>query len=318
MYTKATLTDNSQNRPGFTLVELCVAMGVIAVLLALSIPAILHSREASRQLQCKDRLRQLSLGCLGFEAANRHLPHSYKPRPMVFALLPFLEQQSLYHDLTNFPTYRGANETSAKYSPPSVYVCPSDSENFRVGPGSQGKLWGMNYVANAGTGFTRAGYDGLFGVEMERLSLREITDGLSNTSLFSECLVTAGDWSVRHGLIYNLHAPIFEPERFSELMDAIASAHLSGAFSTPNSSRGRPWTDINDHYRVFHHALGPNSNSGFNFQSVQGGLYSTASNHPGSVNLVFVDGSATNISNEISPDVWWAMGSRSGREVVAN
>ncbi len=318
MHTAAKLINNSRNQRGFTLVELCVVVGIIAVLLAFSIPAILQSREASRQLQCKDRLRQISVGCLVFESTNRHLPHSYNPRPLALALLPFLEQQNLYNDLAHFPTYRDSNVTSAAYMPPVVYVCPSDSENFQVGPGSNGNLWGMNYVANAGTGFTRAGYDGLFGVEMERLSLREITDGLSNTSLFSECLVSAGDSSVRHGLIYNLPFPIYEPERFSELMNAIANAHLNGSPVSPHASRGRPWTDINDHHRVFHHALGPNSNSGFNFQSVQGGLYGTSSNHPGLINLVYVDGSVTAISNEISQEAWWAMGSRAGRENVAN
>ncbi|MDP1561481.1 MAG: DUF1559 domain-containing protein [Pirellulaceae bacterium] len=308
------LNGRNMKRPGFTLIELCVVIGIIALLLALAIPAILHSREASRQIQCKDRLRQVSLGCLGFEAANRHLPHSANsPKPMPVALLPYLEQQSLYN---NFHTWRETWETGAEFSPPAVYVCPSDSENSRPGPIDAGALWGMNYVANAGTGFTRAGYDGLFGVAMERISLRQIRDGLSNTSLLSECLVAAADDSVRFGAVYNLPYPIYEPERFPELMDAVASVHLSGASLHHLHSRGRPWTDANDFIRVFHHALGPNSNSAFNFQSVQGGLYSTASNHVGAVNLSFVDGSVTSISNEISPAAWWAMGSRDGGDSV--
>jgi type II secretory pathway pseudopilin PulG len=307
-YTKILL--RTQHRRAFTLIELCVIVGIIAVLLALAIPAILHSREASRQVHCKDRLRQISLACLGFEAANRHLPHSCNPKPLTVALLPFLEQPSLY---ANLVIRSDSRETSAEFPPPTVYLCPSDSLNSRPGPG---KLWGMNYVANAGTGLTRAGYDGLFGVEMSTVSLREIADGLSNTSLFSECLVSGADLSDPTRLVFNLPFQMGEAEQFSELMYAIATAHLWGAMYSTFDGRGRPWTDLNDHHRVFHHALGPNSNSGFNGQSVQGGLYSTASNHVASVNLVFVDGSVTNISNEISPEVWWAMGSRAGRENV--
>ncbi len=302
------------NRRAFTLVELCVVIGIIALLLALAIPAIMRSREASLKIQCKDRLRQITMACLGYESAHRHLPHSYIPKALPIALLPFLEQQSLY---TNLVSRNGDHyEASVEFSPPGVYLCPSDSMNSRPGPHNRRKLWAMNYVANSGTGLTRAGYDGLFGVAMNKISLREISDGLSNTSVFSECLVSGADLSEPHRLIFHLPFQIGEPERFAELIDAIATAHLWGASYSPYHGRGRPWTDHNDQYRVFHHALGPNSNSGFNGGSVQGGLYSTASNHPSSVNLAFVDGSVTSINNEITPEVWWAMGSRAGGEIA--
>ncbi len=38
--------------------------------------------------------------------------------------------------------------------------------------------------------------------------------------------------------------------------------------------------------------------------------------HPQGVNFLFVNGAVRNINNYISPQVWWALGTRAGGEVV--
>ncbi len=40
------------------------------------------------------------------------------------------------------------------------------------------------------------------------------------------------------------------------------------------------------------------------------------SRHASGVNFLFVDGSVRNINDSISPQVWWALGTRAGGEVV--
>lgn len=36
--------------------------------------------------------------------------------------------------------------------------------------------------------------------------------------------------------------------------------------------------------------------------------------HPQGVNILFVDGSVQNVSDDISPPVWWALGTKAGHE----
>lgn len=58
------------SRPGFTLIELLVVIAVIAILLAVTIPALRKARESARRVVCMSHLRQLQIAW--FTYAENH------------------------------------------------------------------------------------------------------------------------------------------------------------------------------------------------------------------------------------------------------
>ncbi len=99
---------------GFTLVELLVVITIIGILIALLLPAVQAAREAARRVQCSNNLKQLALGSLNHEMANKCLPTGgwglnwvgdpdrgfgrQQPGGWVYSVLPYIEQPEL-HDL---------------------------------------------------------------------------------------------------------------------------------------------------------------------------------------------------------------------------
>jgi prepilin-type N-terminal cleavage/methylation domain-containing protein len=62
------------SRRGFTLVELLVVITIIAILIALLLPALNAVREAARRNQCLSNIRQLGLACVTHENTVKTFP----------------------------------------------------------------------------------------------------------------------------------------------------------------------------------------------------------------------------------------------------
>jgi prepilin-type N-terminal cleavage/methylation domain-containing protein/prepilin-type processing-associated H-X9-DG protein len=61
----------SKSRKAFTLVELLVVIGIIAVLIAMLMPALQRARQAAIQTECLSNIRQCALGFQEYAAENR-------------------------------------------------------------------------------------------------------------------------------------------------------------------------------------------------------------------------------------------------------
>ena len=96
-------------RTAFTLVELLVVVAIIGILVAIFLPAINAARTSARSVNCKNKVRQLSLAAINYESAFGFFPPArFQPRPgdlkrrqcgesgvsWVVHILPYLEQAS--------------------------------------------------------------------------------------------------------------------------------------------------------------------------------------------------------------------------------
>ncbi len=195
---------------GFTLIELLVVIAIIAVLIALLLPAVQQAREAARRSQCKNNMKQLGLAMhnyhdvfgafpplevqdTAFLTGNPPTNWGAYAGNWVTLTLPYVEQGPLYAKF-NFGASSSANQ-SLMNIPYRHLICPSNPfgsgtlvngysiSHYYAVEGSYST--GLEACKYASTGATTS--TGIF-YHSSRTSLRDVTDGSSNTVMLVEAL----------------------------------------------------------------------------------------------------------------------------------
>jgi prepilin-type processing-associated H-X9-DG protein len=309
-------------------------IAIIAILIGLLLPAVQKVREAAARMSCENNLKQIGLALHGYHDTYKYFPNARDSYPLCFSphahILPFIEQQALFQmiDFTGAngatSTYKGVNEAPALI-PVKIFNCPSD---YGKVPGADGAIVGVtfggtNYVSCVGTGNSSSGVingdyvsgDGVFNLLPGGLvSIPKITDGTSNTALFSESVYGDGTAS--------LSSPTGTPNPLVLAKDISGSAMDPGTCagtSTYTGQRGDRW--INGGYlsTAYNHWVTPNSptfdclNSANNY-----GLKAARSRHDGGVNFGLCDGSVRFVSNSIGITTWQALATRAAGDIVGD
>jgi type II secretory pathway pseudopilin PulG len=111
----------------FTLVELLVVIGIIAVLIALLLPALRKARQAAINTQCASQLRQLATACELYLGDRRVYPEPLLI-PALNGCAPSAIQPRLLNELAlymKWPMLQGTESTSDL---PKITVCPFRAE----------------------------------------------------------------------------------------------------------------------------------------------------------------------------------------------
>jgi prepilin-type N-terminal cleavage/methylation domain-containing protein/prepilin-type processing-associated H-X9-DG protein len=341
-------------RRAFTLIELLVVIGIIALLMALLLPAVQKVREAANKMICGNNLKQIGLALHHYHNDLSRFPTGKGPNYVATLpsaapyarwsvhsqLLPYIEQDSLYKSIDfsyppetpgmggviNFmPAYQNPGRVNAQAcrSVVKTFLCPSDGA---ARPG--GWLGVNNYYGSQGVQFlcdlseklqstiAPAEYpDGIF-YYLSEVRFADVFDGTSHTAFFSEKIRGDGNPSPR--------ADMFVIPNQSTLDATCTTCQaINPNSATPlTSKQGNSWVMGEMCCTTYNHVSQPNTLTcaGIGFPGNMANMamcVPPSSWHPNGVNVLFGDGSVRYITNGIELKTWRALGSRNGYEAVS-
>jgi prepilin-type N-terminal cleavage/methylation domain-containing protein/prepilin-type processing-associated H-X9-DG protein len=294
-------------RAAMTLTELLVSLAIIAVLIALLLPAVQKVRDASARAACANQLRQIGLACHACHDATGAFPPGYSAWPSVDPLhtspgwgwaaflLPYLEQGPLFRQIDfNRPIEDPSN--TARETVVRLFLCPSDPgvpdtfviadaagrDVIRAAPTSYAACYGSGELDEV-PGPT----EGVF-YRNSRIRLTDVTDGTGTTILI-------GDRAWSHAMA---------PWAGAVCRGIVRGGPLNAWRTSPEAAYPAP-----------------------NFPCVQGNYINSTADadgsldeffgqHAGGVNMLFADGGVRFLHQAIDRVVLMALATRAGGEVV--
>lgn len=306
-------------RVAFTLVELLVVIAIIGILVGLLLPAVQQAREAARRISCQNNMRQVGLGLLNFESTFKFFPasgwtttSSTNPSGKFTcwraALLPYIEQSSVQASYSiQLNWWEGGNLIAGATVMPT-FICPSTPEQQPV----------LSAIAKPPrpaltltTPLARTDYEAIQGVQPasisttlynannrfaimhrnSRVGFKDILDGSSSTVAVVES--SARPWVYRN----RLSKPLFQNDQGIGWIDSEGAFSLDGA----NADATLEGCGIaNGCSRAIN---AKNDNEPYSF-------------HPTGINILFADGHAEFVAEQIDIMTFAAKCTRAAGEIV--
>jgi prepilin-type processing-associated H-X9-DG protein len=289
------------------LIELLVVISIIALLIALLLPAVQMAREAARRTQCVNNLKQIGIALQSYHGSHQTFPPGYVSNfdsagndtgpgwGWAAMLLPQLEQKPLY-DAVNFsvPIEAPTNQTT-RLTLIAGFLCPSDSgapswlatmrDQRGVATQSICQVATSNYVGVFGTSDPGIDGDGIF-FRDGNVGIRDVTDGTAQTIAVGERSQKFGQttWagSVTGAVLFPLNKGIGYPR--AESAPGMVLGHAGGRYGP-----GDPSGEVNQFYSL----------------------------HPGGVNFLFADGHVGFLKTTMSNTIFRALATRAGGEALS-
>lgn len=317
----------TSNRAGFTLVELLLTITIMALLLALTAPAVQSAREAARKTECQSHQHQIAIALQSFHDIENVLPPAHwqaadnppalypgYPWPganqrgyyysWMARILPYIERNS-EHSRIDFssdgvmdpwphPQVPLPGEPYLNSLEFQVYRCPSDPRHRGAGVFAElddGRIFEIRHTSYLGVnGTDQFAFDGAIFVN-SRVNLTSILDGTTNTFLIGERPPTRDGW---FGWWF-------------------ADAGMKPWFGSPGVVLGTneiihqdfecfPWGPTSANYQPVADELADDG-QGYELHAWHFWSY-----HPGGAYFAFADGSVRFIPYNISPAIFTAHG----------
>ena len=294
-------------RSAFTMIELMIVIGIIAVLISLLLPAVQSAREAARRTQCVNNLLQLGVAFGNYASTHtvlppgvvnptgpiRNLPAGYH-HSWVVQILPFIGQSNIYERISfREGVYEPANDTACAVGI-NTLMCPSDG--YRGGLVQKTNYAGCHHDVDAPIAADNHGVLYL----NSRVRFDQIPDGAAATILLGEIR----DGAMTLGWASGTRSTLRDTGvRLDERDPLVESAALMSNLG------GNPPRDV-----VFG-AVEELAAQGVWPVDTTGGF---SSRHAGATNFLFCDGSVRPVKISIERHVFRALGNRDDGEPVSD
>ncbi|MCE9564320.1 MAG: DUF1559 domain-containing protein [Planctomycetes bacterium] len=288
-------------RNGFTLIEVLVALAIVAVLMGLLLVAVQKARQAANRTQCASRLREISMAAHAAHAARGSFPPGIGDFPdgtlaygtFFYHILPYIDQRPLYEE-SAYSGKQFVGHHRVYRQPVPLYICPSDPSVSpdRTATDKDGNVWGVaSYAVNAQVVFA-VDYKGATKSPQNYARLtHDFPDGVSNTLLLTE----------KYAQCFNGNYP--------------TGGTLWAYFNTKPGNQAFhagfsvSWND---------YSIGPSSKFQVQPTPFNGNCDPTlaSSPHTGGIQVAMADASVKFLSSGITNYTWWYLCTPAGGEVI--